>query len=317
MIPLCLVTGFLGSGKTSMLRHLARRHPDRKLVYLVNEFSAVDVDGRLLEADAQHVIAVPGGSIFCVCLVSEFIRILRDIPERFGQTGGPVQGVVIEASGIANPKVIGRMLNETRLDEVYRIASIVAVVDPATFPALLQTLPNIRAQVEACGYALLNKTDLFSEEALGRCEHEIRRINPDAQIIRTQYGAVDLELFREFPARALDGEYAACLDPNFARVSVRLTRAVDLDRLCMALRGLGAGLYRAKGFLPTPAGVYYLDATASDMRTRPVDRPGAAADLALIVCPDRAGEARRLAAEIKAGVYDAPPGQTQKNADRA
>jgi len=317
MIPLCLVTGFLGSGKTSLLRHLARRHPDRKLVYLVNEFSAVDVDGRLLEADAGHVVAVPGGSIFCVCLVSEFIRILRDIPERFGKTGGPVQGVVIEASGIANPKVVGRMLNETRLDEVYRIASIVAVVDPATFPALLQTLPSVRAQVEACGYALLNKTDLFSEEALCRCEHEIRRINPDAQIIRTQYGAADLDPFGEFPARTLDGEYAACLDPNFARVSVRLTRAVDLDRLSKALQALGVGLYRAKGFLPTPYGMYYLDATASDMQACPADPPGEGADLALIIRPDRVVEARRLAAEIKAGVYDAPPGQTQKNSDRA
>jgi G3E family GTPase len=204
------------------------------------------------------------------------------------------------------------MLNETRLDEVYRIASIVAVVDPATFPALLQTLPSVRAQVEACGYALLNKTDLSSEEALCRCEHEIRRINPDAQIIRTQYGAADLDLFGEFPARALDGEYAACLDPNFARVSVRLTRAVDLVRLSDSLRVLGAGLYRAKGFLPTPDGMCYLDATASALQTRPAASFGEAAVLALIVRPDRADEARRLAAELKAGVYDAPPGKTQK-----
>ena len=82
MIPVALVTGFLGSGKTTLLRRVIATHRDRRLAYLVNEFAPVDVDGRLLAAEGAPVVALPGGSIFCQCLVGSFIEQLRGIAER-------------------------------------------------------------------------------------------------------------------------------------------------------------------------------------------------------------------------------------------
>ena len=105
MTALSLVTGFLGSGKTTYLRRLVNQYRDRRLVFLVNEFSPVDIDGPLLGSVEDDVLSLPGGSIFCTCLVTEFISTLKSIPERFGREA-PVEGVIIEASGIANPKVV-------------------------------------------------------------------------------------------------------------------------------------------------------------------------------------------------------------------
>ena len=90
MLPICLVTGFLGSGKTTLLRRLVHELRDQRVAYVVNEFSAIDVDGGLVEAarqaertggavDAADVIAIPGGSIFCSCLVSTFLDHLSAI----------------------------------------------------------------------------------------------------------------------------------------------------------------------------------------------------------------------------------------------
>ena len=95
---MCLVTGFLGCGKTTLLMRIAKRSKGRRLVFLVNEFSPKDVDGKLLGAEGVDAVLVAGGSIFCRCLVTDFINHLKTLPERFGTGGAPVEGVVVEAS---------------------------------------------------------------------------------------------------------------------------------------------------------------------------------------------------------------------------
>jgi G3E family GTPase len=66
-IPVVLVTGFLGSGKTTLLRRLAEAYPDKRLIFLVNEFAATDVDGETLSATGTPTHSVVGGSLFCEC----------------------------------------------------------------------------------------------------------------------------------------------------------------------------------------------------------------------------------------------------------
>jgi len=74
------VTGFLGSGKTTFLKHIVEQYRERRLVYLVNEFSPHDIDGAIVSQKNPNVVAIPGGSIFCKCLVTEFIDRLESIP---------------------------------------------------------------------------------------------------------------------------------------------------------------------------------------------------------------------------------------------
>ncbi len=304
MIPLCLVTGFLGSGKTTLLRRIAQRE-SRRLAFLVNEFGAADVDGRLLQSDVGRLIALPGGSIFCACLVTEFIAALRSIHQRFHSTETPLDGVVIEASGIANPKVIGRMLRETQLDRIYKVAAIVAVADPLTFPVLVQTLPNITAQVECSDWVLINKTDLAGADAIAQTETMLRRIAPQSRILRTVHCEADLNLFSAPSDKALDGDYAPGPDPNFAKVWVRAKRGVDMDRLLAALRAL-PGLYRAKGFLRSGSGMHHVDITANSAAAYPRTIEGPA-DLVIITRGADADAARALAARIKEGEFDLAP----------
>ena len=132
MIPLVLITGFLGSGKTTWLKQIARDHQDRCFVYLVNDFAAVDVDSELVKQAGDHVLSVAGGSIFCKCLVTEFISVLKTIAAgRAGMDALP-EAVVIEASGMADPRVIHTMLKETGLDQHFKVARIIALADPGT-----------------------------------------------------------------------------------------------------------------------------------------------------------------------------------------
>ncbi len=294
MIPLCLVTGFLGSGKTAFLKQIAARHAAEKVVYLVNEFSPRDVDGLLLAEVEDDVVAIPGGSIFCRCLVTQFISHLKAIPERFGGGDEPLQGVVIEASGVADPMVIERMLAETGLDEVYELATIVAVIDPGSLPKLVRTLPNIHAQVAAADVVLLNKIDQFDAGEVAKAERMAREINADAPIVRTIKCGADVEIFAGGRVRGLEGEYALCADANFARFSVTFDRPVDIAALARELEGLRAAIYRAKGYVPVRDGVAHVDMSAAELSIEPAPDADPATGLAIVARGDASEAVRDL-----------------------
>jgi len=212
--------------------------------------------------------------------------------------------VVIEASGIANPKVFDQTLRETKLDRVYTLAAVVAVVDPATFPTLLQTLPNIVAQIEYSDLVIINKCDLFDSQTLDDVEAEVRGIHPTTAVYRASFCEVDIDPFAGHLQKIREGEYAKCVDPNYAKASVRYSKDMDVNLLTGAIRGLGASLYRAKGFVQSRRTVYYVDATFSGVTTRTAPEYAGPLELAFIVKGSEAATLRALIAQIKSGAFD-------------
>ena len=258
MLPICLVTGFLGTGKTTFLKNVVVQNRDRKIVYLINEFSAHDVDGAVVSAENPNVVSIPGGSIFCKCLVTEFIGQLKKVAEHWPDA----VGVVIEASGMANPKVMEQMLAETGLSNQYRLATVVSVIDPNSFLKLRHTLPNIIAQIEASDVVLINKTDRNAPEKITGTDTLVREINPAAERIQTVRCETEIDLFAEHAPRGLQGEYAKCRDPNYATfVTEQPFNGTTLAAFVLAHAG---DIYRVKGTL---AGEFFDYSTAGVIRT--------------------------------------------------
>ena len=259
-IPICLVTGFLGSGKTTFLKHVVGEYRNRKLVYLVNEFSPHDIDGAIVSEANPSVVAIPGGSIFCKCLVTEFIGQLTRLPEVFDG----VEGVVIEASGMANPKVIADMLRETKLDVQYDLAHIVSVVDPGSFMKLRVTLPNIVAQIEAADTVLVNKTDLYDADTVAETTAAVTAIKPDIHLRPCSYTTVNFDLFAP-PAteRDLHGDYAKCKDPNYDSVTITVNRNIEIAALRARVLAAEEDLYRVKGNVPSQGRTVHIEYTKS------------------------------------------------------
>jgi len=257
LIPICLVTGFLGAGKTTFLKAITRHHLQRRLVYLVNEFSPRDIDGAIVSESNPDVVSVPGGSIFCKCLVTQFISQLQAIPARFGTP----EGLVIEASGMANPKVMASMLRETRLDAQYRLARIISVVDPGSFHKLCRTLPNITAQIEASDLALINKTDLYAGEAIRATVEALRAINPVIEIRPCVRGEADVELSgtASAPPVAEVSALALCRDPLYDTVTLTPADNISPEQIRQRLQEVEPDIYRLKGYLPATGGSVYVD----------------------------------------------------------
>lgn len=272
MIPICLVSGFLGCGKTTFLKNVAKRKLNHRIVYLVNEFASVDIDGELIRKNSREVVTVPGGSIFCKCLVGEFIKQMRLIISEFHSDKTPLNGVLIEASGMANPKVILDMLDETGLGKEYRLSRVISVTDPRSLLILLNTLPNIKAQIETSDIILLNKTDLYPEEQIRLAEEKIYALNKTAQVIRTVYCDTKVELFNQAPVKEVHGEYAKCKDPLFDSHTCKIACPVDLQQLRMQLERFRDEIYRAKGFVPTGSGFFYVDFSQAGFSVCPTEK---------------------------------------------
>ena len=271
-IPITLVTGFLGSGKTTLLQQVARRYPDKNFVFLVNEFSPYGVDPTLLEGTGIPVISVEGGSIFCKCKVGDFLTHLKNFPDRFRSKEKKIDGLFIETSGLADPRVIHRLLKETELDAEFSVRYIVAIVVAARFLAVVNTLPVVRAQVETADKVILNKLDISKPEEIDKALKVIRKINPSVSVVQTSQCDIDILADDESSGRQVDGELTARANP-YSTFELPVSKAVDPIQLSETLAAMGDSVYRAKGFLPQPgigSGWAYFDWTQDGWSTNPI-----------------------------------------------
>lgn len=296
-MPLALVAGFLGAGKTTFLTRYAARAAPRRLAFIVNEFAATDVDTPLLAAVCPDVVGISGGSIFCRCRATDFINALAGLPQRFPGA----DGVVVEASGMADPSAAQGMLDEAGLAAAYRYAGTVTLVDPATLPKVLDTLPAAERQVAAAHAVVVAKCDLHPPDRIASTEALVRTINPDARILRSNGGDCDLDPLALRDPRWFDGEVRPCADPGMAAIDLPCTRTVDAGALGAAIAALGDGLLRAKGFVRCADGWRYLDWSAGRLR---IDAsPAGPLGIALIVLPASAGRAQALADSVRSGAF--------------
>ena len=274
MIPLCLITGFLGSGKTTLLKRLAGCYREQRVVFLVNEFSEVDIDGRLVQLPEGELLTISGGSIFCHCKAGDFIKHLTAVADEWHCPDQPVEGVIIEATGMADPRVIRKMLVETHLNAKFLLGRVVVIVDPGTFPKLIHTLPAVRAQVETGDLAIINKTDLHEEALVEEIERQLHEMQPGLDVVRAEHCDAEVDPFVPVEERQVAGEYAPSRDPDLVERSVWFDRDVDLNRVTQLLGSLGEGLLRAKGFVPFNGTLHYLDYAAGRLTLTEAE-PGA------------------------------------------
>lgn len=267
MIPVCLVTGFLGSGKTTLLQRLVEQRRGNRTCFLVNEFSPLDVDGKRLQLPEKQLRTVSGGSIFCKCKVSDFIRVMSMLAQ-----SGEADELIIEASGTADPMVIGKMLKETGLGRHYELRSVICIADPGSLPKLLKTLPNTVKQLEAADTVILNKTDLYDSEAVTKAEATVREYCPSVSVSHTSFCEVELDPFSSNEKeRSNDGEYATCRDPNYTEARFTSEGMFNFNEIQDCISQLNGSIYRIKGNVVTEAGAVAVDYSSAGWEIRSSD----------------------------------------------
>ena len=192
-IPVTLVTGFLGSGKTTLINAALRSAELAKTVVVVNEFGEVGLDHQLFASSSNSVVVLENGCLCCT-VRSDLIGTLNGLYHARARGDIPAfDNVVIETSGLAEPgPVLQAFLSEPTLDGLYRVASVLTLVDAVNWAGTSEAHDEFVRQVALADQIRITKLDLVTgdrQNGSSRIRLELRRINPSAVIDEVDWSA--------------------------------------------------------------------------------------------------------------------------------
>ena len=246
MVPVTLITGFLGAGKTSLVNHLLANAAGARIAVVVNDFGAVNIDARLIERREGDVVTLENGCICCslsdgmVATVAALVR--RSVPP---------EHIVIETSGISDPIEIARALADPELQAYAPLDGVVTLVDAEGVTSLDgASLELARRQVAAADLVLLNKVDGLDADTQRSASNWVRCVSTAVQIVPTTHARM--------PVQAILGLGGTLLTPGaqpaaghdaeaFESLSLECTAPVPMERLHALLAALPRTVLRVKG----------------------------------------------------------------------
>jgi G3E family GTPase len=192
-IPVTLVTGFLGSGKTTLINSALRSAELAKTVVVVNEFGAVGLDHHLFASSSDSVVVLENGCLCCT-VRSDLVGTLNGLYHARERGDIPAfDNVVIETSGLAEPgPVLQAFLSEPTLDGLYSVASVLTIVDAVNWAGTSEAHQEAVQQLALADQIRITKLDMVTgdrQNSSSRIRLELRRINPSAVIDEVDWSA--------------------------------------------------------------------------------------------------------------------------------
>jgi len=258
-IPIFLVTGFLGSGKTSFISHFLHQYDQKKKIAIVqNEFAPLNIDSVLLQKDSDHfhLEELHTGSIFCACLFPRFRELLLTLSDK------SIEAVLVETTGIADPIAIAQLVEDEQLSKRFYMAQVITLVDAPRVLAILLHIQGVRHQVQIADTLLINKVDLIEEETLHTIKEQLQAINPYAEVIAVTQAQVDFDQTMNWEAQHkavfeqqnIKGELTRCGDGGYVSSVYKTTKRIRKVALQTFLAALDENILRVKGYLCLESG---------------------------------------------------------------
>ncbi|GAB16776.1 hypothetical protein GOEFS_014_00180 [Gordonia effusa NBRC 100432] len=311
-VPVIVVAGFLGAGKSTLLNHLLRSSGATRIGLIINDFGAINVDALLVAGQVDGVVGL-GNGCMCCTIDDDSPDGIEAIVRRLLAPAAGIDAIVIEASGLAEPRTLIRMvagLTDPRI--VY--GGLVYLVDAGGFLASRRQHPELAAHIRVADLLVVNKADLLSDKpdaddldrdtVLGA----IAELNSTAPMVLTTESVVDpTMLFDPAPVREDGGprqlsldellredahDHHECVDhrhlhDEYQSVSFQSVEPMNPRRLAVFLERPPAGTYRIKGWahfdLPGHRGRFVLHAVGGRIRIEAASWSGEPPSTAIVV----------------------------------
>ena len=206
-IPVSVITGFLGSGKTTLINKLLKRPDMNRVAVIVNEFGEQSIDHDLVQVSSEQMMLLNNGCLCCV-LRGDLQETLRDlfVQRRSGEIID-FERVVIETTGLADPApVMQTLMTDTMLQAQYRLDCVVTLVDAVNGLQQIETMSEPVKQAALADRVVVTKTDLAQETAIAALEEKLRELNPQAPIRRALNGEIELAFLIDVGLRSTRGK---------------------------------------------------------------------------------------------------------------
>ncbi|MGW6408582.1 CobW family GTP-binding protein [Streptomyces vinaceus] len=265
-IPVIVLSGFLGSGKTTLLNHLLVHRGGTRIGVVVNDFGSIEIDAMAVAGQVgDSMVSLGGGCLCCAVDGSELDAYL----EKLCAPVHRIDVIVIEASGLAEPQEMIRMLVAGE-NPAIRYGGLVQVVDAAEFDATRTKHPETDRHLSVADLVVLNKTDRVEPAGLTRIGAELAALCPGTPVVAADHGRIDPELlfdrrpwtetrgqlsFEDLISEARDGEGADHEDHTghahtvYESTEFVSEQALSPRRFIDFLDRRPAGLYRIKGYV--------------------------------------------------------------------
>ena len=281
-IPFYILTGFLGSGKTSVINSLLSQFKDKKIGLILNDFGSINIDSALVQgsSDVVSTKSLSGGQIFCSCLSGSFIKSVVEM------SAFDVDVILVEASGLAKPvpllEIASFIIDQGKGSLTY--GGMVCIVDAERYHILSQSLKAVEEQVVFSDWFIVNKKDLVSEASLKETISSIETLKPHAPIFTTTFGTVDAEMMKQFDEQNIYSPVVLQDATPYHGWGVQgrpkncvfiAEQPFELEELQRLFTNVAPQMLRMKGFLPaTEAGkVTLVDVVGNHVKIGLIEAP--------------------------------------------
>jgi len=245
-IPVTVIGGYLGSGKTTLVNNLLRHAAGKRLAVMVNEFGDLPIDEDLIEANGDEIISLAGGCV-CCSYGSDLIEAMN----RLSELNPPPDNVLLETSGVALP---GAVAGTMSLLQGFALDGIVVLADAETVQSVAKDKfmrDTIERQLADADLLLLNKIDLVSEQHIKNLRNWLAQYAPSARGIETQRSIISPDVVLQNFIQ-IDHERSASStqhDVHFDTQNIDVDDSVDAAEFAQCLISDNPRLVRAKGFV--------------------------------------------------------------------
>lgn len=186
-IPITAIQGFLGSGKTTLLNYILTHNDGLKIGVVVNDFGDINIDSKLITSQTDKALELSSG---CICCSLQTLE-LQEAIDQFSY--GDIDYIIIEASGLAEPRDLALTLRHTN-SLTTQLDSIITIIDAHNLHSNADNASLARDQLLFSDFVVINKVDLVSKATISDIHKMIRSFNPRARILESTHGQVNIKL---------------------------------------------------------------------------------------------------------------------------
>ncbi|QSX05765.1 GTP-binding protein [Sedimentibacter sp. zth1] len=270
-INLYVLTGFLGSGKTTVLLNILDALKEERVGVIQNEFGKLGIDGDIIRKDNIEMVEINKGSIFCSCLKLSFVQALAEMSKQ------NLKYLFVESSGLADPSNIEEILKgvEALSGGAYEFKGAICLIDAVNFEEQLNDIETVNRQLKHCNMAIINKIDLVDDNKIEDLIKSVRVVNPVCEIEKTSFGKLNYDFLTK---DLLLYKWAECEETTNSvqnkpkTLILNYYKSIEKEKLNSFLNIIKKHCYRLKGFFDIDGEWNQVDVVGDQIDYKPCEQ---------------------------------------------